>query len=57
MAESKAIHLTLGVGGRVIGSATFAENGIIMAEIYNETVYRELFETENTTLSIQGEEQ
>ncbi len=33
MAGSKAVPLTWGIGGKVIGSATLDENDLIMAEI------------------------
>lgn len=52
MAGNKKVPLTLGVGGKVIGTASIDENGLIMGEVEDPEVANKLFSNNNLSLSI-----
>lgn len=46
MAGSKTVPLTWGIGGKIVGTATVDENGLIVAEIEDKEVQK-LFAQDN----------
>jgi hypothetical protein len=57
MAGNSTMPLTYGVGGPVIGTASIDENGIIMAEIEDETIQRKFFvNSDSLSISVYNKE-